>query len=547
MDPRSDIACLPNRTPCPNMVPLLAAPSLDDLLPDQREVLERHLPTCEGCQNARREYEVLHAMFDLVAREAPTELTDLLSRSVLSQLHAQITASPPPGVPPALQRLWAEEDQRRPLAARGNMLTGSSIAPSGPAYAAHGATNAPGPAAVDTERQAAGSSDRGESFLDSSLLRPDTAAEHAEASYSSEVAAQLIRAYTYLKQHRTIEAITLMKPVQRIPMSARQLMRVWYVMAHALAASSAYDSALPYLDEALAQACLLDDLGALAALAYLRGSVHGAILEFGLAADDLRMALESLRTRSSEAGSADPDMELEILVQLSSFAFVTACYDETAQYISQARRLIRLTSGHALEAAAIEWVEALLYRWSGQPELALRNALQAAACYLQPQLAATPLRRARIFTVVADCALDLAESLPQQPHFARDSLIGLARPYAVFAVKTARDAENAQNAENKAVHGLTLLTRTRYERLAHRAHERTSTIEYVVRTATHIGDKSLLAQAYTALGHEFAAHGDAEPALNCYRQALDVQSAGDAVALAVWARRGLLRAAEMAV
>src|SRR5579864_9289838 len=107
MDPRSDTACVPNRMPCPNMVPLLAAPSLDDLLPDQRELLERHLASCEGCRATRREYEVMHAMFDLVSREAPAELTDLLSRNALAQLHAQITATPPPGLPPALQPLWA--------------------------------------------------------------------------------------------------------------------------------------------------------------------------------------------------------------------------------------------------------------------------------------------------------------------------------------------------------------------------------------------------------------------------------------------------------
>lgn len=544
MDPRSDAACVPNRTPCPNMVPLLAAPSLDDLLPDQRELLERHVSSCESCRDTRREYEVMHAMFDLVAREAPAELADLLSRNVLAQLHAQITATPPPGVPPALQRLWAEEDQRRtPPHAGGFILTGAMSEPPSEVLQLSQRWSD-----MSTSHQARESASI-ERRVISSLDWPDTPHESTDRSYSPEVARQLVRAYICLKQKRTIEALTLMQPVQALPMSARQLMRVWYVMAQGWAAGAAYNDALPYLDEALAQACLLEDLGALTELAYLRGEIHGAILEFGLAAGDLKMALEALRALSSEAESADPDMELNILVPLSSYAFVTACYDEAAQYIAQARRLIRLTPGHTLEAAAIEWVEALLYRWSGQPELALRNALQAAACYLQPQIAATPLARARIFTVVADCALDLAESLPPQPHFARDSLIGLARPYAVFAVKTARDTENAQSPENEAVHGLTMLTRARYDRIAHRAHrthDRTATIERVVRSATHLGDKQLLAQAYTALGHEFAAHGDAEPALNCYRQALDVQSTGDAAALAVWARRGLLRAAEMA-
>lgn len=545
MNPRRNTAQASQPLPCPIILPLLAAQSLDELAPDQRELVERHLPHCAACRNARREYEALHAMLDLVARESPADLTGLLSREALSGLYAQITASPPPDVPPALQQLWDDEDRRRGTAAGGIIPSSAGATGEPPTKLLQWSEGQPD--APTSYGEGSSSPGAGAATFASSLRQPDAASWRSEASYSLEVAAQLTRAYACLKRNRTVEALAMMEPLQMARMSARQMMRLWYVMGHAYAAHSAYDKALAYLDEALVQAGLLEDLGAVAELAYLRGSVHGAIQQFAAAADDLRLALESLQALASDAESADPDFELAVLVPLASFTFVTACYDEVAGYITRARRLIRLTAGHALQAAAVEWVEALLYRWSGQPELALRNALQAAECYLQPQLAAEPLARARIFTVVADCALDVAESLPQQPHFARDRLIGLARPYAIFAVKTARDAENAQEPENETVHGLTLLTRARYDRLAGREHDRPAMIEHVVRTATHIGDKPLLAQAYTALGHEFAARGDAEPARNCYRRALDVQRTGDAVALAVWARRGLLREAEMSI
>lgn len=541
MNTRSRIAQSPQLTPCFTVAPLLAFQSLDDLLPDQREVVERHLPTCTACQSVRREFEALQALLEHAAREAPAELTDLLSRSALAGLHAQITLSPPPGVPPALQQLWADEDRHRGSPSGGVILTSArrgaaSLSPT------RGPTREPTqPSYSQAEGDDISSS---QASFTSSLLRPDSPAEEIEASYSPGVAFSLTRAYACLKAHREVEALAIVEPLRMAPMSARQLMRVWYVMGHACAAHGAYLQSLSHLDEALDQAGMIQDIGAVAELAYLRGSVHGAIQEFGPAADDLRTALDALSALATDAVSIDPGFELDVLVPLASFAFVTACYDEAAEYIARARRLLRGIAGYELQAAGIEWVEALLYRWSGQPEMALRNALHAAECYLRPQLAAEPLARARIFTVVADCALDVAESLPRQPHFARDRLIGLARPYTVYAVKTARDSAHAAGPEDETVHALTLLTRARFDRLASRDNDRKAMIEYVVRIATHIGDRPLLAQAYTALGHELAASGDAEPALGCYRLALDVQRTGDADALAVWARRGLLRAAE---
>jgi tetratricopeptide (TPR) repeat protein len=540
MDLRSNIMYTLQLAPCPIVAPLLAAQSLDDLLPDQRELVGRHLSQCEACQNTRREYEALQAMLNLVALQAPEELTDLLSRSALSGLYAKITASPPPALPPALQQLWADEDRRNSTSS-GIMLTGITNEPSPERLR----ISEKRPETASPHQEGLGTSHMTVTFV-SSLRWPDARTETAEPSHSPEVASRLARAYACLKSNRTVEALAVIEPLLAVSMSARQLMRVWYVMGHAYAAHSVYDKALAFLDEAVAQASQLQDLGAMAELAYLRGSIYGAIQEFGLAVGDLRMSLESLHALMPDADSADPDFELGVLVLLASFAFVTACYDEAAQYISHARKLIRLTPGATLQAASIEWVEALLYRWSGQPDLALRNALQAAECFLQPHGDVEPLSRARIFSVVADCALDVAESLPQQPHFARDRLIDLARPYAIFAVRSARSALSPQSTESEAVQGLTLLTRARFDRLAHYEHNHSTMIESVVRTATHIGDKPLLAQAYTALGHEFAAHGDTGPALNCYRQALGVQGIEDAAALAVWARRGLLHAAEMA-
>ena len=375
-------------------------------------------------------------------------------------------------------------------------------------------------------------------MLDSSLDVPDDLRSRGEPGHADTVAAILMIAYGCLKLRLYRKACACVTHCLARPMSYRQRMRVFYVLAMSAVGERDLSAAAIFLDEALGLAIRLDDLGACAELAYLHASVSSERQEFGVAADYCDVSLEALHMLGDSAnGPVDAAFELDVLVGLSVHDFLRGRYDTSMACVAEARRLIPLAPKRPLPAAAIEWMAALLDRWRGDLSGALRHAMAASEVYAGSGALSLD---ARIQSVVADIALDLAESFPTDgPHHARDAFVELASPYAKRAVQLAREAQSA------ADEGLSLLTRARYRRARGRNTEGIPTIEAVAHQADQLGDVPLLGQAHTALGNELAARGETEAALNCYRTALDVLARSDASAMAVWPRRALLRASEM--
>jgi len=527
---------------------LLTVSSFHTLMPDERAKLLEHLAGCAYCRDVRVEYEAIEALMQLVAREAPTEVARLLSPEAAARVHAYLIGEPPDGLPSALLALWEDEGRRRAVVEQPSTAAEPAAeAASQPLALAPRPTPPPARGATGAPRTSVALIEQPVRRLASLLHVPDHPVEVAHASYSPKIAERLVTGYRYLKLNRFFDAYATLYPCQERAMSRLQRLRLWYALAHASAGTDAYGQALAFVDEALGQANLLEDVGACAELAYLRGSINGALQNFSDAVGDLLQATRALRSLTSTSESADPDLELNMLLPLASFSFLTSRFEEVDEYLAQAKRLIPLSEHGLLHSATVDWLSALLLRWSGRSEQALRAAMAATDAYLRPELHAMPLLQARILAVTADCALDLAERLPGRPAADRDAILTFARRYAIRAVNVALESAGGQTAEAQAVNGFTWLTKARFERLAHRQTDRVALCQRVIRTAQTLGDNPLLTQALTTLGDEWADRGEVNLSLAFYQQALNAQASGDSSALSRAARRKLLLNTELSI
>jgi hypothetical protein len=195
--------------------------------------------------------------------------------------------------------------------------------------------------------------------------------------------------------------------------------------------------------------------------------------------------------------------------------------------------LRRRTKIDPLAGVTIEWMEALLYRWSRQPARALQPALVAAHVHTE---SGSPASAARGQVIAADVQLDLADAFPHGSD--RDGLITAAGEHILLA------QELAEEAHDEVGTNLALLTEIRYSRMAGENESRLALAEDVIHAAHRLGDTALLVQAYTTLGDELAALQRSDAALDCYQRSLDVVVGGELVALAVWSQRALHHARE---
>lgn len=192
-------------------------------------------------------------------------------------------------------------------------------------------------------------------------------------------------------------------------------------------------------------------------------------------------------------------------------------------------------------SAEISWVKALVHRWSGRPEVALRHAMAAAEEYSAlNQLSSL----GRIATVVADTALDLVESfgasaMPQTMSLPQQLYAALAKPYVVLAMDTLQ-----KKGDDPIGVMLATLTQARLERITHQDTERLAKIAEVITFALKQANPEILSMAQTTLGDEFRACGETEQSLVCYRLALDTLRATEYPVIGIWAKRRLLQAAE---
>ena len=382
-----------------------------------------------------------------------------------------------------------------------------------------------------------------------SLRYPDMPDWHTDIDFSPTVSKALVEAYASLKRgpkriKSYLQAHTFVEPLLNAPMSLRQRERMFFVMGQSYAASSAFPLALLAFDEAVQSAHHLNADGDLLDLLYARGAVNRALLFFGDAASDYHGCLSILHSQIDMLDVEDTTRHLEILSQVAGCEFFLAHYDEAERLLAEAHdRLATLqiaeqfgaSSSHAqndlrLIAATLKWLEAYLYRWRGQPELGLRPAAAAADIYAELE---SPISAARSQLFVADTALELAETFPDGSD--RLAMAQYAVPHIELAMNMAHEAHDAIGEQ------LSLLSHTRFSRLAGCTENRAFTVKQVVCTAEKLEDEALLAQALTVLGDELHVEGHTEAALGCYRQVLAVLSGSEVPALGIKAQRILYR------
>lgn len=365
--------------------------------------------------------------------------------------------------------------------------------------------------------------------------------------YSSDVAVALSLAYQDLKRqpHQTEAFLSAYKRViahAQSSMSVRQHLHVCYVLATAYIADDEYGLGLRMLDTGLDLAESLHDDGALIELLYLRGSAYRALSLFREAADDYAVCIAILRDQTEEyqteeAATVDPALELQLLVQWAGFEFMLMRFDVAEILLGQAERLIPKVPGCSMEAATIGWIRALLFRWSGAPERALRYAIATEDVYATAGPAASA---SRIQTIVADTALDLAETFPNGVRSdAGAACATIANRYAKRALASSRKVKDEGGL------GVALLACARYDLMRGRNVDTRASIERVIRMAERLDDACLRVDAQTAMGHDIEARQNLDSALSAYRSAHEIAIAYNVPAMGVWAQRAILRSSEM--
>lgn len=371
-----------------------------------------------------------------------------------------------------------------------------------------------------------------------SLLYPDHPDWYAERAHSSDVARSLIAAYAVMKQgaHQAqsfLDAYAILDPILRVPMSRQQRMHVSYVASLRFAALGDTIDALNSIDDALEIALTLNDIPSTLELLMLRGNVNRGALYLRDAVDDYSDCLALLREQEERTGDLDAEAALGLLAQLGGFEFHLKHYDTAQRHLDEARRLIPLASGRILDAATVEWMQSHLFRWSNQPERALRPALAAAEVFTEH---GTPASAGRAQTSVAELYLDFAEVLSDGTD--RYGMLRQAKVHIRLALALAREAHDSIG------EALAQLAAIRHSRLARLNCNRMNTIERTVSFAERRGDIALQAQANTALGDELAATGDLPRALDVYRRVVALLDESDVPALDMRAQRTLLYAQE---
>jgi tetratricopeptide (TPR) repeat protein len=258
------------------------------------------------------------------------------------------------------------------------------------------------------------------------------------------------------------------------------------------------------------------------------------------AAGDLEACLALLRDRADGDDEAiDPALRLELLAQLADYEFFLGHFTDAARLVDQAQLLALHAAHRALDVAAVAWVQAQLDRVRGLTWDTIAPMLRATTIYSRE---APPISQGRIAAFVTELVLDLVERLPDAATGGqRMGLLKLAHMHLTQAEHLARQAKDHPG------RGLARLARARYSRLRGTNSDRRRRIEEVIRLGQQLDDHALKAQAFTALGDELASQGEQEGSLDCYRQTIGLLDGSEIPALAVPARRKLLRAREMAM
>lgn len=368
---------------------------------------------------------------------------------------------------------------------------------------------------------------------------PDHDAWHDERHYSPAVAALLTEVYHSISHAPgTIKgfqrALDLLPTVPHQRMARHQRLHLYYMLATAHAAYSAYEQALCWLDRALRMVYQTQEIDYQIDLLYFRATLHRSVLRLREAVDDYGDCLALLDRRHTLLGLDEPGARLQILPQLATYLFFLERFDFVDELLKASRELVPLAPGHELDAAAIEWAQAKVYWVQRDLGNALRTILAVHAIYVHK---ATTVTRERLEIDVTEIALDWAETLPPGPD--RTAFVRTARTHLTYATQLARAAKD------RIGQALIQLARIHYNRVVGGTQNRVLQIQKVIHTAEQLQDIAVLAQAWTALGIELEASGETVAALDAYQTTLRVLEGSDLPVLGTHARRALSRAQEM--
>jgi tetratricopeptide (TPR) repeat protein len=383
----------------------------------------------------------------------------------------------------------------------------------------------------------------GHHVLRSSLQIPDDPAWSGAAGYFPPLAAALDRAYRFLKRAPShsddyYAAYREVIPYRSLPVSLQQQMHLEYVLAQAYMGTGDLPEALASANKAMELAEDLHDHTAGVELWYLGGAakvIQNAPRE---AADYFVRSLVTLWDLDQGDGPVDPAFELDLLIRLAATEYEQANYDSSALYLHEARALARTwVPDDTLQSATIVWLDAQLLRWAGDLSKALSTAMGSAEIF--DRMAPSSTSAGRIQIIVAETALDLAESFASDPpSHAQLAYVGLAESYAQHGRDLCRASDDAIG------QGLAQLALQRIGRLRGQSEHRIGVIEDVARTARQVGDIALLGRSQASLGDEFETLRQYTAARNSYQRAWRLLEEHDLRAMAKWPHRSFLHLAE---
>lgn len=378
--------------------------------------------------------------------------------------------------------------------------------------------------------------------------RPHIIAERTAADYSSAVERRLSASLGQWGQRMQREggaarskALDLADLILKEPMAPSQRLRALHLCATLAREAQDYPRALEYMDDAVEISLRTGPPEVQMSLFHLRGRIHRGLNHVRHAIEDYRTCLAICRQLPDETrhpSSTIHVIEVVALVELAAMEFILALYPTSERHSAEAATklsaLQHASLNASLMAATLEWLRALLHRWRGQPELALRPA--AHALELLETIESTSAA-SRLHGVTAEITMDMAERLPVGTD--RWAITKLASSHIDSALDLARASDD------KEALALAQIAFARCSRSMGSDSDRRTTLEAVYQRGRAWNDEALQAQALTALAQEWSARGEAEQALTCYRKTLDLTDGSDVAALGVWAHRALLQASEM--
>lgn len=345
---------------------------------------------------------------------------------------------------------------------------------------------------------------------------------------------ELVRSGGYEEADKRLDAL------RRMEKSGKQDLRVLYMQATTALQLSRLNIACALLDEGLEQAERSNDHGALAQIAYMVATTQRELDHPVVAAHYCEVALEAwhlyLGSQLADQQLADQQdtlFELDVLILLNQLYFFSGKFTQSERVFRIARKLANRSVVPPARRASLAWIEAMFYRWRGEPGKALDRGM-AALKVLDEH--GTLLERSRLRTELAHISMDFAE---------RDSALSLGVNHHFLSLAetfTSAALDGLSQSDNPFALNLGRLVGARLYRLADRNVDRLKLIDSVGNFAIQAGDRTMLGQVWSARGDEYLTQGEYGQAVNSYLEAIATFKNEHMDAHSVWALRALRNA-----